>query len=479
MSLFNAVPWGSILGIVRGVGAGFPVEDRFRQYGRYLRAYEGWKAPALSNPSRTNAQEAVRTSRLRYNFNRPIVNLGAAFLAGSALKWRIDVQGEGEEAQKASQKISKAAFDIWDRSGSDRTMLEAARSAGIYGDLVGLAVQDQERRAKIEFVCPDICTPQFQGSDAQRLVGLQIAWEEETPQEQRVKHLEEYSAEGRRVLINGEEDPKQAQSFDGNIPAVWIRNLSIKGRSFGISDLDGALELVEEYDHVQGRRAKIIDYYAGPSIVWPGASKSDIEKSNGTMFFPPKDCKPFFLEWSGTAPDLEQHLDRIRNDLAEVTQVPAVAFGRQDSGLSTISGVALKILYGPLLSKTNDKRASWGPGLEYLMWLGLRAEGHDVPLEAVNVVWPDPLPQNVKELVENAKTAADSGLKSKRTLMGELGVENADQELAQVQKEQRTVLLKQGLDAGLSLSAAALEAGVPEAEIPALIRSDVPTNITQ
>jgi hypothetical protein len=394
MSLFNAVPWGSILGIVRGVGAGFPVEDRFRQYGRYLRAYEGWKAPALSNPSRTNAQEAVRTSRLRYNFNRPIVNLGAAFLAGSALKWRI-------------------------------------------------------------------------------------AWEEETPQEQRVKHLEEYSAEGRRVLINGEEDPKQAQSFDGNIPAVWIRNLSIKGRSFGISDLDGALELVEEYDHVQGRRAKIIDYYAGPSIVWPGASKSDIEKSNGTMFFPPKDCKPFFLEWSGTAPDLEQHLDRIRNDLAEVTQVPAVAFGRQDSGLSTISGVALKILYGPLLSKTNDKRASWGPGLEYLMWLGLRAEGHDVPLEAVNVVWPDPLPQNVKELVENAKTAADSGLKSKRTLMGELGVENADQELAQVQKEQRTVLLKQGLDAGLSLSAAALEAGVPEAEIPALIRSDVPTNITQ
>lgn len=474
--MINALNWGSVLGLLRGTQNTALDQDRFANYTRYQRAYDGYKTPSLGNPSRSQATEALRHSRLRYNFNRPIVEIGAAFLAGGALKWDIDPEGESESDRNRAQQATDQANAIWDRSGSDRLLLEAARRCGIDGDIVGISTQTDGGRAKIEFAAADLCFPVFAGSDNQKLQALTIAWEEEDLG-RAVRHREEFTPEGRIRYVDNEET--EAQAFDGFIPCTWIRNVGLKGRPFGYSDLDGVTELVEQYDHVMGKRERIIDYYASPSICFKGVTESDIAKNTQTMFFLPADGDVVFLEWKGTAPDIEQQLDRIRNDIAEVSQVPAVAFGRQDSGLSQISGVALRILYGPLVAKTAAKRASWSPGLEYLMWLCLRAEGLEVPIEAVNVRWPDPVPVNAKELAETEKIAVDSGLTSRRSAMQRLGVEDAEEEYASWQEENRLKTLGEGVKAGLSLHAAALEAGVPEEELPGLLRTDMVDGIRQ
>ena len=57
-------------------------------------------------------------------------------------------------------EATKAAYAIWDRSGSDCALLEAAILCGIYGDLVGLATSDEEG-PRIEFIDPGICSPVF------------------------------------------------------------------------------------------------------------------------------------------------------------------------------------------------------------------------------------------------------------------------------------------------------------------------------
>jgi hypothetical protein len=141
--------------------------------------------------------------------------------------------------------------------------------------------------------------------------------------------------------------------------------------------------------------------------------------------------------------------------------VPPVAFGRQDSGFSSISGVALRILYGPLLSKTNRKRANWSPPLEYLMWLCLQAEGHAVELEAVNAVWQDPLPSDRKADAEAEKAIVDTGLSSVEGAMSRLGVEEPGAELEKVARDrrfERLALLANAKDLG----------GVPPAELAVL-----------
>lgn len=485
MSLFNPINWGSMFAGLFGGGIGSE-QDRFRRYARFLRAYEGYRTPGGLNPSRSNAETALQMARLRFNFNRPIVELGASFLVGDAVTWKIDPDGKGDQAEARAQEIADKAFDIWDRSGSDRAILQAARSGGIYGDMVALATLDAEGQPRIEFVSPDLCTPKFRGNDAQKLERLTIAWTEEDEREQRTNHREEITADGREKFVNDVPVPEESAQFDGRIPAAWIRNLSLKGQSYGISDLDGVVDLVEAYDHVMTKRERIIDYYAAPTIVFEGLRKGDLEKDTNTVLYLPASTgtgggkRAYFLEWAGAPPDIELQLDRIRNDIAEVSQVPAVAFGRQDSGLSTISGVALRILYGPLLAKTDAKRASWGPELEYVMWLCLRKAGYpELRLEQVNIQWPDPVPVNEKELAETEKTLVDAGLRSVRTAMKNLGVEDADAEFARVQEERMPVKLKELQAAGLSLEASLDQMGVQGEMRTRLLRRDTVDDITQ
>lgn len=413
-------------------------QDRLWGYYRHLRAYQGFRSPSGLGGTRTTQELALQSQRLRHNFNRPVVNLGAAFLAGGPVKWKIDPDDASEGAQVKAQAITDAAFAIWDRSGSDRAMLRAARTGGIYGEVVGLATRDADVRPRIEFVCPDICTPTFAGSDVSRLIALQIVWQEESRDGRRVTWTEQFTEAGREVLKDGETQPEQSLTTDG-IPAAWIRNSEIMGLPYGESDLAGIVDLCEAYDHAMSKREAAIDYYAQPGIVVKAvkANTTTIQKDLRTIWYLPADGDINFLEWKGSPPDVEQHLERIRNDIAEISQTPAVAFGRQDSGFSSISGVALRILYGPLLAKTRDKKSSWGPSLEYLMWLCLRDEGFEVPLESVNVDWPDPLPEDVLQMIQAEVAAVDGGLRSHATAMANLGVEDTEEELERIREESK------------------------------------------
>jgi hypothetical protein len=181
-----------------------------------------------------------------------------------------------------------------------------------------------------------------------------------------------------------------------------------------------------------------------------------------TVWFLPPGAKTYFLEWGGNQPDVELHLARMEHDIEKKSRVPAIAYGAQPQG--ALSGVALRILYGPLLSKTQSKWASWGPSLEYLMFLTLRAEGFDVRREAVNALWEDPLPQDEMELMSAEKTAVETGFRSIESAMARTGTENPRREAAEVFRDHRFDQLKLLTDAGTPLIPAMVLAGFSEEE---------------
>jgi hypothetical protein len=411
-----------------------PDSDRFRDYTRYLRAYRGYRSRVPSSSAYTSQQMTnFSLQRVRFNFNKPIVNLSAAFLAAKPLKWDID----------QNEAMSKAAADIWDRSGSERALLKAARCSGIYGEVIGLATQDADGRPRIEFKCPDIAMPTFRGSDAQQLTELELAWEEEDRLGRTIQYREFFTESGRQLFIDQKEKPAETQEWD-KLPCTWTRNLSIEGLSFGLSDLEDVADLVDEYDHLARKRGQAIDYHAMPNIVFEGVKKTEtVVKDGQTVYFlnaqpGGQPAKAYFLEWAGTAPDVESHLTRILDNIGKVSQTPAIAFG--EGGFANISGVALAILFQPLLAKCNDKWGNWGPDLEYLMWLCLRAEGKEVPLEAVNVKREPPLPVDTKALSEEEKLNVEAGFHSTKTAMTRLGVEDVEQELKEIEDEQESDL---------------------------------------
>ena len=399
--------------------------ERLLQYSRYLRSYQGYSVRGVLN---TNVIQDWR--RVKFNFVQPVVNLSAGWFSAKPIDWTID----------GNPDATKEAYRIWDRSGSDAALLESAILCGIYGDIVGLATQNEQGFSKIEFIDASIVEPVFDGSDYSSLRSAEIAFETRDSKGDLVVDREIYESGVVEHYLG--ETLIDRRTYE-TLPLVWIRNSSIKGLPYGLSDVEPILELVEEYDHLAAKQTRIVDYYASPNIIFSGVQKgtSQSEKSVGTVYYLPMDAKAYFLEWSGSGPDIEHQLTRIRNGIAEISQVPAVAFGSVDTGVVNISGVAIKILYGPLLSKTHRKQASWGPSLETLMWLCLRASGFDVALEAVNVVWPDATPVDGQARIAESSGKVAARLASRQTEMNNLGIENPDEELRRIVLEEKILQL--------------------------------------
>src|SRR5690606_15610206 len=85
--------------------------------------------------------------------------------------------------------------------------------------------------------------------------------------------------------------------------------------------------------------------------------------------------------------------ERLREALHEVARVPEVATGRMEN-VGQLSGVALSILYQPLIEKTETKRCTYGDLLVELnrRMLALGGFGED---NITVLHWPELLPGDV------------------------------------------------------------------------------------
>jgi hypothetical protein len=104
------------------------------------------------------------------------------------------------------------------------------------------------------------------------------------------------------------------------------------------------------------------------------------------------------LEAHGDLAGLLAFAADLRADMDEQTRVPAIATGRFKELPRVTSGVALQMLYGPLLAKNMHKQRTYGEGIaeDSLRMLSLCGFGDGTGLDGweVHSNWPDPLPSD-------------------------------------------------------------------------------------
>ncbi len=381
-------------------------DERLARYAERLGWYRGQVVR-----SRNSIITVAQSKTLTFNFCRPICGMAAGWAVGPRVQW--SVTGETEEQ---TQELSKIAQDIWDRSEGDGEFLLSALTGAIYGDLV-LSVRVREGKVILEWVDPCICQPEFDPGDISRLVRMKICYGEGASE------YEEVWTPGGLTISRGEGEgavaPLELKSSK-EIPFAWIPNMAVKGQAFGDSELDAAMPLILEYDHVASKETRIIDRHASPVIKAKNLSKKDaeIDKKIETVWYLSKEGADIeYLEWKGNRPDVKEHLERIRNGLAEVTETPNIAFGQIDSGFSGASGVSLKVLYGPANGKRDRKRSLWGPRIERMMHMAMVEEGHAVEREQVQLVWQDATPQSELEFLQGLSLKKNLGASEEKVLV--------------------------------------------------------------
>jgi hypothetical protein len=385
--------------------------DRIAQYARFKRIYDG----TLIREGQGKIQEV---KRLVFNYAQPIANVSASFLAGKPLSF------EHSGGQTLDDAMTQEMAAIWQRSGGGNKFLQAALLAGVQGDcaLKIELVPGSSNAYRLRWLDASICFPEFDPHDCERLTGFVIAYEVQLPQGGTQAYIEVWrdgvvttDIDGERITTESYDESR----WGGGPPFVWIPNQSLLSETYGRSDLRCLVDLIERFDHTASKQDQIIDYYAKPSIVFKGVQKpasSSFDSRIGTAYFLADQADAYFLEWKGNAPAVGEDLERLRDAISEVSETPRIAFGKLDGGLSQLSGVALKVLYAPLIGKTLRKQTTYGPGLQRAMHIALAAQGMPVEPSALCVNWPDPLPGNTLEALQALQIKAGLGVSREQIL---------------------------------------------------------------
>ncbi|HET9109931.1 MAG TPA: phage portal protein [Ktedonobacterales bacterium] len=182
-------------------------------------------------------------------------------------------------------------------------------------------------------------------------------------------------------------------------PIVDAMNLPNPNEYYGLPDLPPALiDLNERLQFVESNIAKIIKSHAHPWVFASGCDPSAIRNEPGVVQgLPSPESKVFAVSASGDLTASMAFAETLRADMDEQSRVPAIALGRQETlPRGQMSGVALELLFQPLIEKTQLKQRLYGQLIRKasayaLTLLGLIDAPRDVEID---IHWPDLLPND-------------------------------------------------------------------------------------
>jgi hypothetical protein len=249
----------------------------------------------------------------------------------------------------------------------------------------------------------------------------------------------------------------------GKIPVVHIPNIPVSGSPWGLSDAHDIITINRSYNEIATDIADIINYHAAPVTVIVGAKASNLEKGAKKVWGGlPKDAQVFNLEGGGNGiQGALEFMDRLKMSMHELMNIPENALG-QAMPISNTSGVALSILFQPLMNRHSQKVSVYGKGLERINELvllnlavkepetftynpetdGPIKEGQLTQLDPNDPItyvtyahFPPPLPLDKIVLLNELSQKMTMGLESKEGALRALGEEFPEEKLEEIRAE--------------------------------------------
>ncbi len=271
-----------------------------------------------------------------------------------------------------------------------------------------------------------------------------------------------YDGYGR--LIEGGQDAETGLDF---IPCYVVINDGLTGDMMGESDVEELIDLQNAYNRLNSDDADALKFNMFPQTVATDVKAESLEAmriSPGALVDLQTDpvmmgdgrsgqAKLDKLESSFSYSErFEAAINRTKNDMFDLLSVPNVSL-EQLKGLMQ-SGKSMKALYWELITRCEDKWASWEPAME---WLGMTVlkvaaayQGLTFPDDtAVHIEHIYPILEDDFDEMANDQQEVAHQLRSRLSYMKKWGIApDADAELLQIKKEE--TLFSDSFDAALA-----------------------------
>ncbi len=420
-------------------------QEHLAQIQRAWLAYFGRYKPSLKvRPGEPDDNTFV-------NFIRLLVDKGVFFLFGKGVDFELDELRETEAEAWLEE--------TWARNRKMLLLQKLALSGAIAGHAFVKIQRTGNGYPRLIVLDPETVAVKLREDDIDQVEGYEIRYPSRTPDGKVVLVRQRIEREGAGWVIideRGVPDSPAWQEVGREAwpwpfpPVVDCQNLPLPNSYWGMPDVtDDLIRLQEKLNFVVSNLMKILRYHAHPKLFGYGVPRGvRIRVGPDEMTNLPQGAK---VEAIAPKADFQGALDlyrELKRAMHELTQVPEIALGRVE-GSGQVSGVALKVLYGPLLDKTAVKRQTYGYLLEELnrrlLVVGGHARYEDV---RVKVVWPELLPADPKAQREVAMLDLQLGV-SQDTILRSLGYDPAlEREKQALASQDMAEALLQAFDRG-------------------------------
>ena len=203
-------------------------------------------------------------------------------------------------------------------------------------------------------------------------------------------------------------------------PILDCQNIPVPNEFWGESDIpDDIIELTQKRNFALSDWLRIVDLQAHQRLWGKGFRADQVKLGPKEIFIIESEAGQLAsIEPTSNMAGLSDLDRRLDEAIHEGSRTPAIATGKVE-GVGQLSGVALQILYGPLVQKVEAKRQTYGDMLRALNRHLLELGGYTAA--DVSITWPEILPQDMQ--AERAALQVDTalGVVSKATVAQKLG----------------------------------------------------------
>lgn len=418
--------------------------DDFEREQRIKRAYNAY---FNGGPDTLKRRKGEVDDNIKVNYARLIVDAGVANLFGSQIIVNAPADA-GDEVQMAMDEMAmyNNAPLFWQKMG----VSGAIGGTAFYRLIVG-----EDNRVRWVSLDPSTVEMEWDDQDYEKITGYIITFIPNSGVSSVARrHLIQHAGD-EWMILEQEATDEDWRTVNEEIwpypfpPVGHIQNIPSPHEAYGIADLESdVLDLCDGINRVVSNINRIVRLYAHPRT-WGkmiGDALNMDANPGAVIRLEHPDAMLDNLEMKS---DLASSIDlyrRLVQALHETTRIPEVATGKLDSA-GQLSSLALRILYAPLLQKTESKRRTYGHGIKEMYNRSLSLMGYDGI--SVEIVWPDILPTDPEALRRTALIDSQLGV-SRTTILEQLGYDpEMEAEGRQDDQQEQASAFNAGFDTGL------------------------------
>lgn len=411
---------------------------------RMQRMKDAWDAYRGKFPNPLSVIPNQPDDNVISNRCRPIVDKGVSFLFGSIVK--IDAPDGGND-------LNDFLSHIWGNDDDRMTLLsQCAINGGVCGEVFLRLIPPQTGMQYPRIVvldplnirlvtAPDDCSLvlayiiEYPGVNQMRNKQIisrvdpdnsaEVAGYEELDDTWTITNYQQRGMMGSQQQVWQQVD--QEEWLYPFPPIFCCQNLPSPNEPWGEPDL--TQDLIAEnkaLNFVQSNLARIIKYHGHPITYAIGVQAQQIQMTVDNMLcLPDPSSKIEKIAAMDNFSGLLNFMSAIRDNMDEQSRVPAVALGRTESlPRGTISGVALELLFQPLIEKTIQKRRLYGSLIREISRAALCYCGYisidDYEDFDIELHWQNLLPVDNLTASQTALNLLQLGV-SQQTILQQLG----------------------------------------------------------